>query len=142
MCCAALHGTSVHASKAGHKGKQSGSCNHSGLLSHHMRSAAVANVNGNGYSSRHSSELSMDDEWEPRLLSAIGKVVHFRSCQRILSCSAVILAVAGSIKIARYMQLDRTMHIAVDLVVAVRDLSNGMSGANDSKVSTCCPHVG
>ncbi|CAL8463321.1 g2855 [Coccomyxa elongata] len=74
LSSSAPHGNGVHAGKAGRNGKQSGSCNSSGLLSHHMRGAAEAN--GNGYSSRHSSELSMDDEWEPRppSSSAIGKV--------------------------------------------------------------------
>ncbi|EIE18178.1 hypothetical protein COCSUDRAFT_49381 [Coccomyxa subellipsoidea C-169] len=56
----------IHMAKAGRNGKSSGSCNSSGLLSHHMRGAAEANGNGNGYSSRHSSELSVDEEWEPR----------------------------------------------------------------------------
>ena len=76
LCCAAPHGNGIHAAKAGRNGKQSGSCNSSGLLSHHMRGAAEANGNGNGYSSRHSSELSMEDDWEPRppSASAIGKV--------------------------------------------------------------------
>ncbi len=76
MCCAAPHGNGIQAIKAGRNGKQSGSCNSSGLLSHHMRGAAEANGNGNGYSSRHSSELSMEDDWEPRppSASAIGKV--------------------------------------------------------------------
>lgn len=57
-------------------GRQSGSCNSSGLLSHHIRGTAEANGNGNGYSSRHSSELSADDDWEarPPSASAINKV--------------------------------------------------------------------
>ncbi|KAK9917284.1 hypothetical protein WJX75_002761 [Coccomyxa subellipsoidea] len=57
----------VHMGKLGRNGKQSGSCNSSGLLSHHIRGGVPdANGNGNGYSSRHSSELSVDDDWEPR----------------------------------------------------------------------------
>lgn len=65
--CAAPLANGVHMGKLGRNGKQSGSCNSSGLLSHHIRGGVPdANGNGNGYSSRHSSELSVDDDWEPR----------------------------------------------------------------------------
>jgi hypothetical protein len=67
MGCAAPLANGVHMGKLGRNGKQSGSCNSSGLLSHHIRGGVPdANGNGNGYSSRHSSELSVDDDWEPR----------------------------------------------------------------------------
>ena len=65
MRCAAPLANGVHLGKLGRNGKHSGSCNSSGLLSHHIR-GGVPEANGNGYSSRHSSELSVDEDWEPR----------------------------------------------------------------------------